>query len=271
MFYLQKITMVMQVDDDLFELRKQIRNNEFIQPTTGFAMERVQANIVILPKKHAYDFLLFCVRNPKSCPLLEVTDIGSPYLHKYSLTNIDIRTDIPKYHVFINGELVDQPFDIKKYWRDDLVCFLLGCSFTFEDALIKNEIPIKNITQGKNVAMYQTNIDCNESGVFSGKVVVSMRPFHYSHIPRVFEITSKYPSVHGTPIHVGEPKAIGITDIHYPDYGDPIEISPDEIPVFWACGVTPQAVCLNSKPEIMITHAPGHMLITDYPNSKLAI
>ncbi|WP_339062093.1 putative hydro-lyase [Tepidibacillus marianensis] len=256
--------------EDVKELRKKIRANEFTIPTTGYGLDRLQANVVILPKQYAYDFLLFCVRNPKPCPILEITDVGSPYIKKYSDDTIDIRTDVPKYRVFKNGELVEEPLDIKDIWQDDFVTFLLGCSFTFENELMNNEIPVKHMNQGKNVAMYITNIDTEEAGSFSGKQVVSMRPFHYSLIPRVVEITSKFPSAHGAPIHIGDPNQIGVKDIRVPEFGDPIDIAEDEVPVFWACGVTPQVALLNSKPDIAITHAPGHMLITDYLTAKLA-
>jgi len=255
---------------DWKELRKQIRSNQFTKPTTGYAMDRLQANVVILPKKYAYDFLLFSVRNPKPCPILDITDTGSPYITKLADDVIDIRTDVPKYRVYKNGELVEEPLDIKSYWQDDFVTFLLGCSFTFENELINNSIPVKHIEQEKNVAMYITNIETEAAGMFSGNSVVSMRPIHHSLIPRVIEITSKFPSAHGSPLHIGDPNQIGIKNINEPEFGDFIEIGEDEVPVFWACGVTPQVAALNSKPEIMITHAPGHMLITDYPTAKLA-
>ncbi|MFT9488280.1 MAG: putative hydro-lyase [Tepidibacillus sp.] len=256
--------------ENVQHLRMKIRANEFTKPTTGYGMDRLQANVVILPKKYAYDFLLFCIRNPKPCPILEITDTGSPYIKKYSDDIIDIRTDVPKYRVFKNGEFVDEPLDIKDIWQDDFVTFLLGCSFTFENELINNGIPVKHINQGKNVAMYITNIETEPAGSFRGNQVVSMRPFHYSLIPRVVEITSRFPSAHGSPIHIGDPTQIGIKDIHSPDFGDSIDIAENEVPVFWACGVTPQVALLNSKPDITITHAPGHMLITDYPTAKLA-
>ncbi len=217
--------------------------------------------MVILPKDYAYDFLLFCVRNQKSCPLIEVTDVGSPYC---SGGDIDLRMDIPRYRVFQHGTFTDEPLDIKDYWQNDFVGFLIGCSFTFEHALITGGIPMKHIQQGKNVAMYVSNIECSQAGMFSGKTVVSMRPIHQSQVELAVEITAKYPHTHGAPIHIGHPKLIGIEDIYRPDFGDNITIEPSEIPVFWACGVTPQVVCLNGKPEIMITHAPGHMLITNY-------
>ena len=256
---------------DVEILINKIRNNEFARPTSGYAVDNVQANVVILEEKYALDFLVFCVRNPKSCPLLSISDPGSPYVQALFSSTFDIRTDVPKYHIYRNGKIAESPLDIKNLWKDDFVVFLLGCSFTFEGALMANNIRIKHIEKGLNVAMYQTNIDCVPSGIFSGKMVVSMRAFPHSVIPRVVEITSRYTQAHGSPIHIGDPGIIGIEDICKPDYGDAIEISSDEVPVFWGCGVTPQSAVLNSKPEMMITHAPGHMLITDLPNTAVSI
>lgn len=251
------------------EARKLIREGKWQGPTCGMALGFVQANLAILPKKYAYDFLLFSFRNPKPCPLLDVLDAGNPVPN--IAKDADIRTDIPKYRIYKNGNLVDEVTDIKDIWQDDFVSFLIGCSFTFEKALLENGIPVRHIEENKNVPMYITNIDTVPAGVFSGKMVVSMRPIPEKLVIRAVQVTSRFPSVHGAPVHIGDPKKIGIKDIEKPDFGDPVEIKENEVPVFWACGVTPQAVALNSKPEIMITHSPGHMFITDLRDEELAV
>ncbi|MGK0443466.1 MAG: hypothetical protein ACJA1U_000391 [Bermanella sp.] len=185
--------------------------------------------------------------------------------------DFDIRTDVPKYRIWKHGELVDEVADISNVWRDDLVTFLLGCSFSFEEALIADGLEVRNISEGKNVPMYDTNIACREAGRFHGNTVVSMRPFKPADAIRMIQICSRFPSVHGAPIHFGDPAAIGIKDINKPEYGDAVTIKDGEVPVFTACGVTPQAAIMAAKPEFCITHSPGHMVVTDIPNSKLAI
>ena len=254
--------------DNPKEVRAVIRRGELVRPTTGLAPGYAQANLVILPKDIACDFLLFCQRNPKPCPILEVTDPG-----KYELSLVacgaDIRFDVPLYRVYRHGELVAEKSDVASYWSDDLVCFLLGCSFTFESALIRAAIPLRHINEGKNVAMYVTNIEARPAGMFSGPIVVSMRPIHESKVVRSVQITSRFPMAHGAPLHVGDPERIGVKDVKHPDYGDYVEINEDEVPVFWACGVTSQAVALISKPLLMITHSPGHMFITDILDEEL--
>ncbi|MGB9839876.1 putative hydro-lyase [Thermovenabulum sp.] len=252
-----------------YEARKLIREGKWQGPTCGMALGFVQANLVILPKKYAYDFLLFSFRNPKPCPLLDVLDAGNPVPN--IAKDADIRTDIPKYRIYKEGNLIDEVTNIKDIWQDDFVSFLIGCSFTFEKALLENGIPVRHIEENKNVPMYITNIDTVPAGVFSGKMVVSMRPIPEKLVIGAVQVTSRFPSVHGAPVHIGDPKKIGIKDIEKPDFGDPVEIKENEVPVFWACGVTPQAVALNSKPEIMITHSPGHMFITDLKNEELAV
>jgi uncharacterized protein YcsI (UPF0317 family) len=239
------------------KIRQMIRRGEWNKPTTGLRFE--QANLVILPKYYAYDFLLFCQRNPKPCPLIEVGDVGN-YQAKCA-PGSDIRFDIPKYRVYKKGKLIEECKDIEKYWRDDLVFFLLGCSFTFESALVDNGISLKHLEQGKNVAMYNTNIQCNPAGIFEGNMVVSMRPIKLKDLVKAIEITSKFEKAHGAPIHIGNPREIGIKSLNRPDYGDPIDIDKGEIPVFWACGVTPQLIALEKKIDLMITHSPGYMLI----------
>lgn len=252
-----------------FEARKLIREGKWQGPTCGMALGFVQANLVILPRKYAYDFLLFSFRNPKPCPLLDVLDEGN-HVPKIAKDG-DIRTDIPKYRIYKNGKLFDEVTDIKEIWQDDFVSFLLGCSFTFEKALLENGIPVRHIEENKNVPMYITNIDTVPAGVFSGKMVVSMRPIPEKLVFRAVQVTSRFPAVHGAPVHIGDPVKIGIKNIEKPDFGDPVEIKENEVPVFWACGVTPQSVALSSKPDIMITHSPGHMFITDLKDEELAV
>lgn len=252
------------------EIRRKIRSGEWQKPTTGLAPGFTQANLVILPKKYAYDFLLFCVRNPKSCPLIEVTDEGSPEPKK-TAPRSDLRTDVPKYRIYKNGEMVDEVTDITTYWQDDFVSFLIGCSFTFEKPLFENGIPIRYIEEGKNVSMYRTNIPCEPAGIFKGPMVVSMRPMKPDEAIRATQITSRFPSVHGAPVHIGDPSVIGIKDIRQPDFGDAVTIHNDEVPVFWGCGVTPQAAVMASKPDLVITHAPGHMFITDVREEEHAV
>lgn len=252
------------------EIRRVIREGKFTSSTAGLAKGFTQTNLVILKKELAFDFLLFCQRNPKPCPVLDVTEPGIP-IPSIVAENADLRTDIPKYRIYKNGKMVDEVTDINKYWEDDMVCFLLGCSFTFEYPLIKNEIPVRHIEENCNVPMYKTNIQCVEAGKFHGPTVVSMRPIPEKDIVRAVQITSRFPSVHGSPIHIGNPESIGIKDINKPDFGDMVTIKEGEVPVFWACGVTPQAVAMEVKPEIMITHAPGHMFITDVKEEKFSI
>lgn len=238
--------------------------------TAGLAPGFAQANLAVLPRADAYDFLLFCQRNPKPCPLLEVTEPGSPVPEGVA-PEADLRTDLPRYRIFRDGELVAEPADIAEYWREDLVAFLLGCSFTFEHALLRAGIPLRHIAEGKNVAMYRTGVACRTAGRFQGPLVVSMRPIAASQVARAAQISGRYPAVHGAPVHVGDPATLGIADLDRPDYGDPAEIRPGEVPVFWACGVTPQAVAVASRPPLLITHAPGSMFVTDVPEARLGI
>ena len=232
-----------------------------VATTAGFSAGYAQANLVALDKKYAFDFLLFAQRNPKPCPLLGVLEPGQ--LASPLLSGGDIRTDIPSYRVFSQGSLIDEPSDATTYWTDTTVAFLIGCSFTFEQALIDNGVPVAHIEQGVNVPMFLTNIDCEPAGVFSGKMVVSMRPIPAGLVSDAVRITSRYPAVHGAPVHVGDPSLIGIEDLAAPDFGDAVDIPPGTVPVFWACGVTPQSIVMHSKPDLAICHAPGKMLITD--------
>jgi uncharacterized protein YcsI (UPF0317 family) len=251
------------------QIRARIRSGEHTGNTSGLAAGFVQCNIVILPADWAADFLKFCQLNPKPCPLIASGAPGDPSLP--SLGDIDIRVDVPSYRIFDNGTAVDEIPDISKLWRDDLVTFALGCSFSFEEALLADGLDVRNISEGVNVPMYRSNIACNSAGAFAGDMVVSMRPFTAADAIRAIQICTRFPSVHGAPIHFGDPSRIGISDISNPDYGDPVTIGEHELPVFWGCGVTPQVALENARPPFCITHSPGCMLVTDMPNSKLAI
>jgi len=252
------------------ELRSLIRRDELVKTTSGMAPGRVQTNLAVLPKSLAFDFLLFCQRNPKPCPLLEVLEPGNVSPEQMAL-GADLRTDIPKYRVYQDGVIIAEVGDVTEFWRDDLVSFLLGCSFSFETAMVRAGMPLRHIEQDTTVPMYVTNIETNPAGVFSGPTVVSMRPIPRPKIMRAVQVTSRFPATHGSPLHIGNPEVIGITDISKPDFGEPTEIRDGEVPVFWACGVTPQAVAMKSKPPFMITHAPGYMFITDKMDEDLAI
>jgi uncharacterized protein YcsI (UPF0317 family) len=249
--------------------RLRIRTGAFTGPTSGLAPGNVQANLVILPKALAHDFLRFAQANPKPCPVLAVSEAGDPHFPTLG-ADLDIRTDLPLYRVWRNGELVAEPTDVRDVWRDDLVSFAIGCSFSFEEALIEDGIEVRHIACDTNVPMYRTNIQCVPAGVFSGPLVVSMRPLKPADAIRAVQITTRFPSVHGAPVHLGFPELIGISDVGKPDYGDAVPIAADEMPVFWACGVTPQAVIAQVRPEFCITHAPGSMLITDLRNTSLS-
>jgi uncharacterized protein YcsI (UPF0317 family) len=254
-------------ESDLADARSRIRTGQHTGPTSGLAPGFAQANLVMLPADYALDFARFCIRNPKPCPLLEVTDAGSPNPDALS-RDADLRTDVSRYRVFEDGALIDEPTDVKRYWRGDLVSFLLGCSFTFEWALTAAGLPLAHQRQGVNVPMYSTDRRCTGAGPFEGPLVVSMRPFVPDDIARAVAITSRFPSMHGSPVHIGDPAALGITDLGTPDFGDPVTVKRGEVPVFWACGVTPQAVVVSAKPPLAIFHAPGHMFITDIPHAE---
>ncbi|MGH7308442.1 MAG: putative hydro-lyase [Candidatus Rokuibacteriota bacterium] len=251
-------------------IRAEIRRGVLTGVTAGLGQGHVQANLAVLPREYAYDFLLFCQRNPRPCPLLEVTDVGSPEPVGVA-PGADLRTDIPRYRIYKDGALADEVTDARPFWRDDLVAFLLGCSFTFEWALLEAGIRLRHVEQGRNVAMWRTSTLCRPAGLFHGPMVVSMRPIPANQLAKAVTASARFPGAHGAPVHIGDPEAIGIRDIHRPEWGDPQEFQPGDVPVFWACGVTPQAVALASKPPFMITHSPGHMFITDLPNSALAV
>jgi uncharacterized protein YcsI (UPF0317 family) len=231
--------------NDLSAVRRAIRQGRWTGHTSGVAQDHVQGNVVILPEQQANDFLRYCQRNPKPCPVLAVSEPGQPLLPTLCA-------------------------DISGLWRDDLVTFVIGCSFSFEQALIEAGLSLRHIDQGRNVAMYRTNLPTVAAGPFKGPMVVSMRPLRAADAIRAVQVTSRFPQVHGAPVHIGDPALIGIADLSKPDYGDAVEVMSDELPVFWACGVTPQAAIRQARPAFCITHAPGAMLITDLLNSQLA-
>lgn len=250
------------------EVRALIREGTITGPTAGMAAGFAQANLAVMPREYAYDFLLFTQRNPRSCPILEVSDTGSRTLNQIA-KGADIAKDIPRYRVYENGVLTGEYTDVSHLWRDDLVSFLIGCSFSFEAELLELGVPVRHIEQGCNVPMYNTNIPCAPAGMFHGNMVVSMRPLPYDKVIPAVLSTGGMPKVHGAPVHIGDPSVIGIADLAHPDYGDAVEIREGEVPVFWPCGVTPQNVIMNSRPSFVITHAPGHMFITDVKNISL--
>jgi uncharacterized protein YcsI (UPF0317 family) len=249
--------------------RARIRRGEHKGTTAGLAPGMVQGNLAILPAAWADDFLRFCLANPKPCPILAVGERGWPELPTLG-QGIDIRSDLPRYRVFRDGVEVAAPTDIAAYWRDDLVAFVLGCSFSFEWALLEAGLRLRHVDAGSTVPMYRSTIDCAPAGPFRGKMVVSMRPFRPADAIRAIQITSRFPGVHGAPVHVGLPQALGIRDLGRPDFGDPVDLGADELPLFWACGVTPQVAIEQAKPPLFISHFPGCMLITDLSNATLA-
>jgi uncharacterized protein YcsI (UPF0317 family) len=249
--------------------RAPIRRGDWVTHTSGLADDLVQGNLVVLPEALAADFLRYCRLNPRPCPVLAVGRAGDAALPELG-DDIDVRTDLPRYRVWRRGELVGEPTDVRDLWRDDLVAFVIGCSFSFEWALRAEGVPLRHIELGRNVAMYRTNVATAPAGPFHGPMVMSMRPLRAADAIRAVEITARFPAVHGAPMHLGDPALIGIADLAAPDYGEPVELRPDELPVFWACGVTPQAAIAAARPDFCITHAPGAMLVTDLRNDQLA-
>jgi len=250
--------------------RLAIRHNQHVGSTSGVAPGFVQGNLAILPQALAQDFLQFCRRNPKPCPLIGVSAPGDPRIPELA-EDLDIRTDLPRYRVWRNGALVEEPTDILKWWRDDLVTFAIGCSFSFEQALLEAGIELRHMTCDCTVPMYRTSIETIAAGPFHGPVVVSMRPMKPADATRAVQVTTRFPAVHGAPVHIGKPESIGIKDLGRPDWGDSVPVRDDELPVFWACGVTPQSVIMAARPEFCITHYPGAMLVTDRRNTEFAI
>ena len=252
------------------EIRALIREGEWKGSTEGCAEDYAQANLVILPEKNAFEFLLFCQRNPKPCPVLEVTEPGQ-YILEDLAKGADVRKDLPRYRIYEKGECVEDVHDITDQWRDDLVAFMIGCSYSFESALLKASIRLRHIELGEIVSVYVTNVSCKPAGIFKGPMATSMRPIRRDQLVRAIQICSRFPAVHGAPIHVGAPEKLGIADIHKPDFGWAPKIDPDEVPVFWGCGITPQAVAMEAKVDFMITHYPGHMFITDMLSEDFAV
>jgi uncharacterized protein YcsI (UPF0317 family) len=247
------------------QARSAFRTGEAV-PTSGWCAGYTQANLVVLPRDWAWDMLLFAHRNPKPCPLLDVSDEGAT--STVLAPGADLRTDLPRYRVWRDGDLVDEPNDVVDVWRDDLVSFLIGCSFSFETGLVEAGVPLRHLEQGRNVSMYRTDRACRPAGRLSGPLVVSMRPVPASLVPLAVQVSARMPDVHGAPVHVGAPQALGIADMGQPEFGDPVEPCADDVPVFWACGVTPQAALMASRPPFAITHAPGHMFVTDVADAE---
>jgi uncharacterized protein YcsI (UPF0317 family) len=250
--------------------RMAIRRNQHDGPTSGLAPGFVQANLAILPQALAQDFLQFCRLNPKPCPLIGVSVPGDPSVPALG-EDLDIRTDLPRYRIWRNGALIEEPTDIRKWWRDDLVTFAIGCSFSFEEALLDAGIELRHMTCNCTVPMYRTSVETVAAGPFHGPLVVSMRPMKPADAIRAIQITTRFPSVHGAPVHIGKPQSIGIKDLARPDWGDAVPVGDDELPVFWACGVTPQSVIMTVRPDFCITHYPSAMLVTDRRNIEFAI
>jgi uncharacterized protein YcsI (UPF0317 family) len=253
------------------EARLLFRSGEYSGYTSSFSRGHIQANLCILPEKYALDFATYCQRNPKPCPLIAIGGVGDPYLPMLG-EDLDIRTDVPRYRVFRDGEVVEEPTDIKHLWRDDLVAFVWGCGFSFEQALIDSGVTLRDAARGDHVVMYQTSIDTVPAGAFAGKLIVTMRPLVPAQAIRAIQVTSRFPSVHGAPVHIGAPELIGISDLSKPLFtGKPPQLLPDEIPVFWACGVTPRLAIERARPSFCIMHRPGSMVISDRLNTSLAI
>ncbi len=251
------------------ELRELIRNKEWTGPTSGAAKGYLQANLVMVPSEQAFNFLLFCVRNPKPCPILDVLEPG--LTEPTIAPDADLRTDLPRYRIFENGQLKDEVEDVTDFFKENMVSFLLGCSFSFENAMLAAGLPIRNVEEGKNVSMYVTNIDCKPAGPFSSSLVVTMRPMTPSQAVRAVQVTTRFHLTHGAPVHMGSPEEIGIKDLARPEYGDPVTIREGEIPIFWACGVTSQLAATSTPLPLVITHAPGHMFVSDLRDEDLTI
>lgn len=249
-------------EDEPAGIRALCRIGKWTGPTAGLAPGKVQANLVILPGSWASEFARFCRLNPGPCPVLEILKKGDP-VSAEAAPGADVRSDCPRYRIMNEGRWTAETPDIRDYWREDLVSFLLGCSFTFDWALRLEGCPVRHVEEKKNIPMYVTNIRCHPTERFSGPLVVSMRPMLPGQAQKAFRVSAGFPHAHGVPVHWGDPAKIGIRDIHRPDFGDSVTIKTDEIPVFWACGVTTQTVLEESKPPLAITHAPGHMLVTD--------
>jgi uncharacterized protein YcsI (UPF0317 family) len=251
------------------ELRRRIRAGEWTTPTSGAATGFLQANLVMLPESHAFHFLLFCTRNPKPCPVLDVLEAGvsTPGIAE----GADLRDDLPRYRIFENGDMITEVTSVKERFRPDMVSFLLGCSFSFENAMLAAGLPIRNMEENKNVSMFITHRQCRPAGPFSAPLVVTMRPMTPAQAVRAVQVTTRFHLTHGAPIHIGDPADLGIADLEKPDFGDPVTIRPGEIPVFWACGVTSTLAAVSAGLDLTITHAPGHMFVSDLKDEHLAL
>lgn len=259
----------MEKDISSSRLRELIRNKEWTIPTTGVSPGIVQANLVILPREEAFNFLLFCIRNPKPCPVLDVLEPGE--VEPAIAQGADLRTDLPKYRIFRDGQLEAEAEDVLDVFHEDMVSFLLGCSFSFENALLAAGLPVRNIEEDKNVSMYITNRLCRPAGPFSAPLVVSMRPMTPEEAVRAVQVTTRFHLTHGAPVHLGSPEKIGIKDLDKPDFGDPVAIRPDEIPIFWACGVTSMLAATSAPLPLVITHSPGHMFVSDLKDEDMTV
>lgn len=251
-------------------LRAEIAAGRWQGTTLGLALGHLQTNLAVVPRDYAFDFLLFCTRNPKPCPLVEVTDPGDPVVRRVA-PGSDLRTDLPRYRVFHDGEVVDEPHDATSHWRDDAVGFLLGCSLTFEGALLAAGVPLRHLETDRNAPVYVTGIECEPAGAFTSPLVVSMRPIPAALVARAVQITSRYPWGHGAPMHVGEPGELGIADLDRVDFGEPPVMRKGDVPVFWGCGITPQLAAARARPPYMITHYPEHMHVADRPSDADAL
>ncbi len=259
----------MEKDISSSRLRELIRNKEWTIPTTGASPGIVQANLVMLPREEAFNFLLFCVRNPKPCPVLDVLEPGE--VEPVIAQGADLRTDLPKYRIFRDGQLEAETEDVLDVFHEDMVSFLLGCSFSFENALLVAGLPVRNMEEDKNVSMYITNRLCRPAGPFSAPLVVSMRPMTPEEAVRAVQVTTRFHLTHGAPVHLGSPEKIGIKDLDKPDFGDPVAIRPDEIPIFWACGVTSMLAATSAPLPLVITHSPGHMFVSDLKDEDMTV
>ncbi len=249
------------------DLRKAMADGLWLDTTVGLGLGYLHTNVAILPEKYAFDFLLYCVRNPKPCPVIHVSEPGDPIINTVSAGS-DIRDDISRYCVFEKGELVATPTSLRDYWRPDAVTFLLGCSVTFEQALINNGVPMRHHAQGSTPGVYITDIPCAPAGQFAGPVVASVRAIPGHLVSRAVEVTSRYPWGHGSPLHIGDPSLIGV-DLSKPDYGDVPVFEEGDVPVFWGCGVTPQLALSEAKPEYMFSHYPAHMYVADVTSDNV--
>jgi uncharacterized protein YcsI (UPF0317 family) len=256
------------MSESLQRFRARVRSGAFTGPTSGLLDGLAQTNLVVLPADWADDFAAFAEVNPRPCPVVDRTPPGDPHA-PYAAPDADLRTDVPRYRVFVDGELVDEPTDVREWWRDDLAAFLLGCSFTFERALRNAGLPLRHVEQDRAVSMYVTNLRCTPAGRLAGPLVVSMRPLPSDRLEEAAEITSAYGRAHGAPVHAGDPAELGIADLQTPEFGDPVDVRAGETPMFWACGVTPQVVARDARTPLLITHMPGHMFLTDLTDDAL--